>query len=118
MKHAITSGDVFWKALNQLLPLAAFPALFLVFIIPVFIYDIYYSFVTPIPGENLICVCIYCYVEFKTSAVTLIVHISVARLHFILHHFSMVRYILGSCTCSMPVLQRLIHTPIVDHISL
>ena len=26
--------------------------------------------------------------------------------HFILHHFSMVKYFLGSCTCSVPVLQR------------
>ena len=60
--ETMTSGDVFWKALKQLLPLAAFPALLLLFIILVFIYNIYYSLVTPIPGD---CIRIYCYVEFN-----------------------------------------------------
>ena len=39
--EAITDGDQFWKALKQLLPLAAFPILFLIFEIPVFIFHVY-----------------------------------------------------------------------------
>ena len=37
----LTDGDQFGKALKQLLPLAAFPMLFFVFVIPVIILDIY-----------------------------------------------------------------------------
>ena len=37
----ITDGDQYWKALKQLLPLAAFPTIFFGFIIPGFINDIY-----------------------------------------------------------------------------
>ena len=37
----ITDGDQFWKALKQLLPLAAFPILFFIFEIPVFTFHIY-----------------------------------------------------------------------------
>lgn len=50
----IPEGDLFSKALKQLLPLAAFPVLFLLFIIPVLIYDVYYAFITPMPNENVI----------------------------------------------------------------
>ena len=76
----ITDGDQFSKALKQLLPLAAFPILFLLFIVPVFIYDVYYSFVTPSPNENLILTAdIFIFLWNMTSGLTLIVHISVAR---------------------------------------
>ena len=37
----ITDGDQFWKALKQLLPLAAFPTLFLMLDIPVVIFHVY-----------------------------------------------------------------------------
>ena len=37
----ITDGDQFWKALKQLLPLAAFPTLFLTFEIPIFMFHVY-----------------------------------------------------------------------------
>ena len=37
----ITDGDQFWNTLKQLLPLAAFPILFFIFEIPVFLYHIY-----------------------------------------------------------------------------
>ena len=37
----ITDGGQFWKALKQLLPLAAFPVLFLTFEIPIFIFHVY-----------------------------------------------------------------------------
>lgn len=37
----ITGGDQFWKALKQLLPLAAFPMLFAIFEIPVLLFHVY-----------------------------------------------------------------------------
>ena len=49
----ITENDQYWNALKQLLPLATFPIVFFLFIIPVVIYDIYYSFLTPTPNRNL-----------------------------------------------------------------
>ena len=76
----ITDGDQFSKALKQLLPLAAFPILFFLFIIPVFIYDFYYSFVTPTPNENVILTAdIFIFLWSLTSGLTLIVHITVVR---------------------------------------
>ena len=76
----INDGDQLSKALKQLLPLAAFPILFLLFIVPVFIYDVYYSFVTPKPNENLVLTAyIFVILWSLTSGLTLIVHISVAR---------------------------------------
>ena len=78
--EAITDRDQFSKALKQLLPLAAFPILFLLFIIPVFIYDVYYSFVTPTPNENIVLTAyIFVILWSLTSGLTLIVHISVAK---------------------------------------
>ena len=89
LKHEPSSGgDQFWKALKQLLPLAAFPALFLLFIVPVFIYDIYYSFVTPTPDDNLVLSAyIFVILWSMTSGVTLIVHIFVAQLPVCLRHY-------------------------------
>ena len=76
----ITDGDQFSKALKQLLPLAAFPILFFLFIIPVFIYDFYYSFVTPTPNEDIILTAdIFVFLWSLTSGLTLIVHISIVR---------------------------------------
>ena len=76
----ITDGEQFSKALKQLLPLAAFPIFFLLFNVPVFIYDVYYSFVTPSPNENLVLTAdIFIFLWSLTSGLTLIVHISVAR---------------------------------------
>ena len=45
-----------WTALKQLLPLAAFPLLFFVFIIPFSIFDVYCSFITPTPDNGLVLV--------------------------------------------------------------
>ena len=76
----ITDKNQFSTALKQFLPLAAFPVLFLLFIIPVFIYDVYYSFVTPTPNENLVLTAdIFIFLWSMTSGLTLIVHISVAK---------------------------------------
>ena len=91
LKHEpSTGGDQFWKALKQLLPLAAFPALFLLFIIPVFIYiyDIYYSFVTPTPDDKLVLSAyIFIFLWSMTSGVILIVHMSVTQLPVCLRHY-------------------------------
>ena len=77
----ITGGDQFREALKQVLPLAAFPIIFLIFIIPVLVYDIYYSFLTPIPNKVLV-FAQYIFVTFwsLSSGMTLIVHICLAQL--------------------------------------
>ena len=46
--ETIDDGDQFWKALKQLLPLAAFPILFFTFPIPMLIYQIYSVYNTAI----------------------------------------------------------------------
>ena len=77
----ITDGDQFWRALKQLLPLAAFPILFFVFFVAYTIFDVYYSFLTPTPNDILVFVA---YLSISlwslSSGVTLIVHIAVVRL--------------------------------------
>ena len=79
----ITGGehDQFREALKQLLPLAAFPIIFFIFIIPVLVYDIFYSFLTPIPNRGLVFTQ-YIFITFwsLSSGVTLIVHICLAQL--------------------------------------
>ena len=79
--EAITDDDQYWNALKQLLPLAAFPILFFIFILPVSVYDVYYSFITPTPNNGLvITACVFIALWTIASGVTLIVHISVVRL--------------------------------------
>ena len=77
----ITGGDQFWQALKRLLPLAAFPILFFVFFVAYFIFDVYYSFLTPTPNDILV---FFAYLSISlwslSSGVTLIVHITVVRL--------------------------------------
>ena len=65
----------------QLLPLAAFPIMFFIFFIPVFVYDIYYSFITPTPNDGLV-ISTYAFVMLwsMTCGLTLIVHIFVVQL--------------------------------------
>ena len=76
----ITDGDQFTKALKQLLPLAAFPMLFFIFEIPVFILHIYtIQYSTPNEGIVIsaeICVSLWSMV----SGATVIIHISVVRI--------------------------------------
>ena len=74
-------GDQFREALKQVLPLAAFPIIFFIFIVPVLIFDIFYSFITPVPNRVLV-FAQYIFITFWTlsSGVTLIVHISLAQL--------------------------------------
>ena len=76
----ITDGDQFTKALKQLLPLAAFPMLFFIFEIPVFILHIY-TIQYSAPNEGIvisadICVSLWSMV----SGATVIIHVSVVRI--------------------------------------
>ena len=84
VKHdRITRGDrdQFQKALKQLLPLAAFPVLFFVLIIPMFVYDTFYYFITPTPNAQLeVAYVAFLYLWTISSGGTLIVHITVAQL--------------------------------------
>ena len=76
----ITDGDQFTKALKQLLPLAAFPMLFFIFEIPVFIlhvYTIQYS----TPKEGIVISAAICLSLWSmASGATVLIHISVARI--------------------------------------
>ena len=72
---------VHWTALKQLLPLAAFPLLFFIFIIPFFVFDVYYSFLTPTPDKGLVLVAyLSTSLWSMSSGVTLLIHITVVRL--------------------------------------
>ena len=72
---SLTEGDQFWKALKQLLPLAAFPMLFFIFIIPQLALNIYLA-TTPTANKVLFLVAIaFISLWSLASGVTLIVHI-------------------------------------------
>ncbi|KAL5509172.1 hypothetical protein EMCRGX_G004487 [Ephydatia muelleri] len=78
--ESITDGDQFMKALKQLLPLAAFPMLFFIFEIPVFILHVYtFQYSTPKQGIVIsaeICLSLWS----MASGATVIFHISVSRI--------------------------------------
>ena len=75
----ITDGDQYWKALKQLLPLAAFPILFLIFEIPVFIFHVYAT-TSSTPNMALeISRSVFFSLWSMTSGGTLLVHIIVVR---------------------------------------
>ena len=75
----ISDDDQFQKALKHLLPLAAFPILFFIFMIPVVIFHIYIAkSSTPVEAQKISTFVFYS-LWTMTSGVTLIVHISVAR---------------------------------------
>ena len=78
----ITDGDQFTKALKQLLPLAAFPILFFIFEIPMFLFHVYnYTAQHPIPNEGMIIAHVIFFSLWSTaSGATVIIHISVARI--------------------------------------
>ena len=76
----ITDGDQFTKALKQLLPLAAFPILFFIFEIPVFLYHISTTQHST-PNKGLYIVYVICFSLWNmASGATVIIHISVARI--------------------------------------
>ena len=74
----IAEGDQYWKALKQLLTLAAFPIIFFVFVIPALVFDVISAY-NLVHNEALdLCVVIFIALWSMTSGVTLMVHISVA----------------------------------------
>ena len=76
----ITDGDQFTKALKQLLSLAAFPMLFFIFEIPVFILHVY-TFQYSTPNEGIVVSAEICFALWSmASGATVIIHISVARI--------------------------------------
>ena len=76
----ITDSDQFTKALKQLLPLAAFPMLFFIFEIPVFILHVY-TFQYSIPNEGILISAEICLSLWSmASGATVIIHISVVRI--------------------------------------
>ena len=77
----ITDGGQYWKALKQLLPLMAFPILFFIFTIPVFVYDIYSPFSINSGSNQLLQFVANVFVSMwsMSSGVTLIVHMSVVK---------------------------------------
>ncbi|KAL5509069.1 hypothetical protein EMCRGX_G004352 [Ephydatia muelleri] len=74
----ISGDDQFQKALKHLLPLAAFPILFFIFIIPVVIFHIYVAKSSTSKAQKISTFVFYS-LWTMNSGVTLIVHISVAR---------------------------------------
>ena len=77
----ITDGNRFWKALKQLLPLAAFPILFFIFFIPELTSTLYQVITKSSSPELLILVTYLSYSLWNmSSGITLIVHISVIKL--------------------------------------
>ena len=79
----ITGGehDQFREALKQLLPLAAFPIFFFIFVIPVLMFDIINAFVTSKPNRELVFTQdIFITFWSLSSGVALIVHICLAQL--------------------------------------
>ena len=76
----IIDGDQFTKALKQLLPLAAFPMLFFIFEIPVFILHIY-TIQYSAPNEGIVISADICGSLWSmASGATVIIHISVVRI--------------------------------------
>ena len=75
----INEGDQFCKALKQLLPLAAFPILFIVFKIPNFIFHLYLLF-NSLSEAIYVLNILFTTLWSLSSGVTLLVHIFVDRL--------------------------------------
>lgn len=83
-----SSGDQFWKALKQLLPLAAFPVLFYIFVIPQFAFHIYQlefqatNYQLPRSADDSFYVAISASFSVWSfvSGLTLILHVCVARM--------------------------------------
>ena len=80
---ALNGSNQYWNALKQVLPLAAFPILFCVFIIPQVMFHIYQTSTNSSTNSSNQVLSLVTSVFFSlwsmASGVTLIVHISVAR---------------------------------------
>ena len=75
----ITGGDKFMKALKHLLPLAAFPILFLVFVIPVLIFHIYVAADNKATEGLVISAIVFYSLWSMASGLTLLIHVTVVR---------------------------------------
>ena len=75
----IADGAEYWTALKQLLPLSAFPILFIIFLIPQLVYDIYAANAPELNIAAEVSVVLSTSLWSMTSGVTLIVHISMMR---------------------------------------
>eukprot|EP00731_Ephydatia_muelleri_P013146 Em0007g456a len=76
----ITDGDQFTKALKQVLPLAAYPILFFIFEIPVFIFHVYTTQHST-PNEKMYIAYVVCFALWSASSgATVIIHMSVVRI--------------------------------------
>ena len=73
----ITEGDQFWTAVKQLLPLSAFPILFFIFLIPVFIDAVIAHIYAA--NKSLTITNLFIALWSMSSGVTLLIHISVVR---------------------------------------
>ena len=72
----ISEGDQYWNALTQLIPLAAFPVLFFLFLIPVFVY----GFSAQLSMGMKLTAAVSISMWGMSSGTMVIVHITVARL--------------------------------------
>ena len=77
----IAEGDQFGKAVKQLLPLAAFPILFFVFVLPVIVLDTYTVQHTTVNKTLLLFASLFISLWSMASGVTLIIHVSLTRIH-------------------------------------
>ena len=76
----ISDGDQFMNALKQLLPLAAFPVLFCIFVTPPFIFHVYEAMETASCPFGLYLASSVCFSLWTmTSGLVLIVHISLTK---------------------------------------
>ena len=73
--------DQFWKALKQLLPLVAFPVLFMILEIPVLVYHVYVAINSTLNEAVLILPPIAFSLWNTSSGASLIIHISVVHMH-------------------------------------
>eukprot|EP00731_Ephydatia_muelleri_P012958 Em0007g268a len=75
---AVTDGGQYWRALKQLLPLAAFPILFFIFVLPVVLFD--EAIIRTSDEAQALIPTLLIPLWSMASGVTLIVHIAVALL--------------------------------------
>ena len=75
----LDDGDQYWKALKQLLPLAAFPIVFFFFEVPVFVFHIYLAETATPNAAITFAVFVFLPLWSVASGVTLMIHVIVAK---------------------------------------
>ena len=79
--EAITDGDQYWKAFKQLLPLATFPILYFLFVIPVLVYYVYAEESSTSNKGVILAASIFIAMWGISSGMALLVHILLVRLY-------------------------------------